>query len=95
MSAGDEQDLKVKVIKKLASNNVTGAKKVQIDTVMNWGFASHNKGKIRDIIEELARDPDAPVEMYGGRDVVRLSSMAEAKEYIKDHGGDLPWGLRD
>jgi len=95
MTADDERALKVKVVKKLASNGVTGAKKKQIDTVMNWGFASHNKGKIRDIIEELATDPDTPVELYGGRDVVRLTSMADAKDYIKDHGGDLPWGLRD
>jgi hypothetical protein len=95
MNDGDDVDLKVKVVKKLATNNVTGGHKKQIDTVKGWGFASHNKGKVGDIIEELARDPDAPVEKYGGRDVVRLTSIQEAKEYIKEHGGELPWGLRD
>lgn len=88
-------DLKVKVVRKLASNGVTGGHKVQIDTVKGWGFASHNEGRVEDIINELVRDPDGPVERYGGRDVVRLTSMADAKQYIKDNGGDLPWGLRD
>jgi len=95
MSDGGRQDLKVKVVRKLASNNVTGAHKREIDTVKGWGFASHNKGNVAEVLEELARNPDAPVEKYGGRDVVRLTSMSEAKEYIKDNGGELPWGLKD
>jgi hypothetical protein len=95
MSEDEEADLKVKVVKKLASNNVRGDHKKQIDTIKRWGFASHNRGKVEEIIEQLATDPEAPVEKYGGRDVVRLTSMEEAKEYIKEHGGELPWGLRD
>jgi hypothetical protein len=96
MSAGSSRDLDVKIIRKLASNNVTGGHKKQIDTVASsWGFASHNEGKVRKRLEALAKDPDAPVEKYGGRDVVRLTSMEGAKEFIKEHGGELPWGLRE
>ena len=96
MSGGASRDLDVKIIRKLASKNVTGAHKKQIDTIANnWGFASHERGQVRDRLQELATDPDAPIEKYGGRDVVRLTSMEGAKEFIKEHGGELPWGLRD
>jgi hypothetical protein len=93
--ADDETDLKVKIVKKLASKQVTGRHKKDIDTVTDWGFASHNEGKVKDLLEEMATDPNAPVEKYGGRDTVRLSSIQDAKDYIKENGGELPWGLRD
>jgi hypothetical protein len=39
----------------------------------------------------MIRDSNAPLQGYGGsRDNVRLTSIADAKEYIMDHGGDLP-----
>jgi len=95
MSGDDSTDLRVKIVRKLASNNVTGAHKKHIDTVTGWGFASHNQGKVKELLNELARDPEAPVEKYGGRDTVRLTSMQDAKEFIKENGGELPWGLRD
>jgi hypothetical protein len=95
MSAGDSTDLKVKIVRKLASNEVTGDHKKQIDTITGWGFASHNRGRVKQLLDDLSRDPEAPVEKYGGRDAVRLTSIQDAKDYIKQHGGELPWGLRE
>lgn len=95
MGDEDRSALEVKIVRKLASNNVVGNHKKQIDTVRRWGFASHNRGKVREVIEELARDPEAPVEKYGGRDAIRLTSIAAAKEFIVENGGEVPWGLRD
>lgn len=44
----------------------------------------------------MIRNPEAPLQGYGGsRDNVRLTSIEDAKKYIRDHGGQLPWGLRD
>lgn len=44
----------------------------------------------------MVRDPDVPLEGYGGsRDNIRLTSIAAAKSYIVENGGDLPWGLRN
>jgi len=89
-------DLDVKIITKMADNGLTGSHKKDIDTIANnWGFASHEVGRVRNRLEELATDPQAPVEKYGGRDTVRLSSMKDAKEFIVENGGELPWGLRD
>ena len=91
----DDGALRVKLVKQLARKRVVGNHKKQVDTVKNW-FASSDQGRIEALIREMLRDPEAPVEAYGGsRDNVRLTSIAEAKSYIVDHGGELPWGLRD
>lgn len=95
MSGDDRSNLEVKVVKKLASNRVTGGKHVQMDTVQGWGFASHNRGKVKSVLEDLVRDPKAPVQKYGGRDNVQLTSMEEAKQFIEDNGGDPPWFLQN
>lgn len=92
---GDEHSFRIKVVTKLARKKVVGAHKKQVDTVKNW-FATSDQGKVENLIREMARDPNAPIESYGGsRDNVRLTSMEAAKEYIRDRGGKLPWGLRD
>ena len=91
----DDDVLRVKLVKQLARKRVVGNHKKQVDTVKNW-FASSDQGRIESLIREMIRDPAAPVEAYGGsRDTVRLTSIAEAKRYIVEHGGELPWGLRD
>lgn len=96
MAREDERqtDLKVKLVHKLASKRVTGGHKKQIDTVKNW-VATDEQGDAEDVLRDMVRDPHAPVKRYGGRDAIRLTSMEDAKKFIKDHGGDLPWGLRD
>lgn len=91
----DDDQLRVKIVQKLARKKVVGGHKKQVDTVKNW-FATSDQGQVEDLIRDMIRDPDAPLEGYGGsRDNVRLTSMQAAKQYITDHGGDLPWGLRD
>ena len=94
MPANDDQ-LRVKIVKQLARKKVVGGHKKQVDTVKNW-FATSDQGQVEELIREMIRDPDAPLERYGGsRDNVRLTSIADAKAYITEHGGDLPWGLKD
>ncbi|WP_157971582.1 hypothetical protein [Halorussus litoreus] len=66
-----------------------------MNTVKNW-FATSDQGRVEDLVREMIRDPDAPLEGYGGsRDNVRLTSVEDAKRYIEEYGGNLPWGLRD
>lgn len=90
-----DRELRLKVIRKLARRRVVGSHKKQVDTVKNW-FASDDQGRVEDLIREMIRDPDAPLEGYGGsRDNVRLTSIESAKRYILERGGDVPWGLRD
>lgn len=97
MSGEGVSDLEVKIVYKMASNRATGAHNRTIEHIAsNWGFASHNEGKVKQLLEEMATDPEAPVEKYGGqRNAVRLTDMEDAKAFIKENGGELPWGLRD
>lgn len=86
---------RVKIVKKLARKKVVGTHKKQVETVKNW-FATDEQGRTEETIHEMIRDPDAPLQGYGGsRDNVRLTSIEDAKDFIREHGGELPWGLRD
>jgi len=91
----DDRSLRVKIVRRLARKTVVGSHKKQVDTVKNW-FAASDQGRVEMLLREMIRDPDVPIEGYGGsRDNVRLSSIESAKAYIEANGGDLPWGLRD
>lgn len=93
--ADEPTDLKVKVVRYLARNRVTGNHNRMVDTVKNRaGIPTHAQGTAEDVIRELVRDPEAPVEAYGGqRDAIRLTSIDAAVAYIEEHGGNVPFGL--
>ena len=84
-------ELKVDVVEKLVRKKVTGKHNKQVDTVKNW-FASSDQGEVEDLIEELIRDPSAPVQGHGGsRGTVRLTGIQDAKDWLYDYGRDLWW----
>lgn len=88
-------ELKVKIVYYLARNKVTGSHNRTVDTVRKRaGIPSHDEGRAETAIRELIREPEAPVEAYGGqRDAIRLTSIQAAVEYIEAHDGDVPFGL--
>lgn len=90
-----ESKLKAKIVRKLLAKKVTGGHKKQIDTVVGW-TASHDQGRAKELLDEMSRDPDCPVEAYGGgaRENIRLSSIEEGVDFLEDLGGDLPWGFK-
>lgn len=91
----EDRELRLKIVRKLARRKVVGAHKKQVDSVKNW-FATDEQGRVEDLIREMIRDHDAPLEGYGGsRDNVRLTSLEAARRYIEERDGELPWGLRD
>ncbi len=90
LKANDE--LKLDIVEKLAREKVTGSHSKQVATVKNW-FKSSDQDRFEDLIRELGRDTDAPVIAVGGgaRDTVKLTSIPDAKEWLKDRGRDLWW----
>lgn len=89
MAGNDE--LKMDIVEKLVREKVYGGYNPQVDTVKNW-FKSSDQGCVEDLIRELIRDPNAPVRGHGGaRDTVQLTSIPDAKEWLKERGRDLWW----
>ncbi|RDI69567.1 hypothetical protein DWB78_18625 [Halopelagius longus] len=73
---------------------IVGGHNKQIDTIVNMVLPSHEQGRGRQLLEELVTDPDAPIEAYGGqRNAVRLTSISDAVDYLKENGGDVPFGF--
>lgn len=75
---------------------VIGSKKKQLDT-LKQNFKSSEQGAVKDAIQEMAKDPDHPIKLYGGgqRENVHIASgrADEAIEYIENTDEiDLPWG---
>jgi hypothetical protein len=89
-----DQKLKNKIVEKLLRKRVVGGHKKQKDTVANW-FRSSDQGKVKNLMDGMAADTKAPLEMYGGgqRENVRLTSVEDAVDYLKDNGGDVPFGF--
>lgn len=89
--SNDDVDMAVRVVKRLMSNGVTGTHHKQPQTVSGW-FATHERGRVKDVLEDMATDPDVPVRVKGGRGTVQLTGMDEAMEFLKEHGAEDPRG---
>jgi hypothetical protein len=85
-----------KLIEKLLRKQVTGGHKKQVDTVVSW-FPSSDQGDVKNAIDDMAKDPTAPIERYGGghRENIRLSSIGDAVDYLEANGGNVPFGFGD
>ena len=89
------EETRTRVVQLLGRKRIVGGHKKQVETVKNW-FPTDEHGTTEAVIREMIRNPKAPLEGYGGsRDNVRLTSIEDAKRYIVERGGELPWRLRD
>lgn len=88
----DDQRLRNDVVEWMVRKKVTGAKKHQIQTVVGYALQSHEEGRGKELIEEMLASPSAPIQGYGGghRSNIQLTSLGAAKEYLREHGRDLP-----
>lgn len=85
---GEYTHFDAKVVWKMARKKVIGKHNKRRDTVANW-FSASEQGKVKDRLDELVTDPNAPVAQYGGsRNTVHLTSMQEAKEFIEEYYDD-------
>jgi len=90
------QQLKNDIVHRLLRKRVIGGKKRQKQTVANW-FRSSDQGTVKDLIDEMSKNREAPVRKYGGghRENVHLISAEAAVKYLDDNGGDIPFGFGD
>lgn len=89
-----DDDIKLKIVTKLVHNDVTGSKKITVTTATKW-VATHDRGRAKEMIDDMLRRPDSPIEGYGGggRKNIRLTSVKAGVEFIEDHDGDVPFGV--
>jgi hypothetical protein len=89
----DDSEVRNRIIEKLLRKRVVGSHKKRVDTVTNW-LPSHAQGRGEQLIREMVTEPNTPVEGYGGsRDNIRLTSVADAVEYLEQHDGNVPFGF--
>ena len=87
-----DTEIMCKVIRKMVRDNVTGAHKKQVDTAKK-AVATSDRGRAEELIREQMRDPTGPLEAYGGaRDNVRLTSIPDGVQFLKDNDCDVPFG---
>lgn len=88
-----DTELRCKIVRKLVRNRVTGAHKKTVDTAKNW-VATSDQGRAEELIREMIRDPDSPIEPYGGsRDNIRLTSIPDGVEWLQSNDCDIPFGF--
>jgi len=70
----EDQDIKNRIVRKMLRKQIVGNHKKQIDSIVNMCLPSHEQGRGKELLEDMATDPHSPVEMYGGghRQNVRL-----------------------
>lgn len=70
----------------------TGTRVCSIETAKGW-VATHNQDRAEELLNEMLTDPHSPIEGYGGRKNLRLTSVKAGVEWIKEHGGDVLFGV--
>ena len=88
----NDREIKNAIVNTMLHKGLTGSHKAQRQTVVGWAVASHDEGRAKELLDELIRA--GVLEAYGGghRGNVRLSSVDEAVQYLRDNGGDVPFG---
>lgn len=90
-----EREIKNRLVEKLLRNRIIGSKKIRSDTAVDRYLPSHLQGKGKQLVSEMAADPNVPLETYGGghRQNIRLSDATEAVEYLRENDGNVPFGF--
>ena len=91
-----ETNLKCKLIETMVRKRITGGNKVSIDTLLNYSIRDSEAGKARTLIKDemIPRREASLVQVGGGaRENVQLADIDEAVEFLKDNGGDVPFGF--
>jgi hypothetical protein len=59
------------------------------------GLPTHEHGRARQLLEdEMIPQGEGSIAKYGGqRNAIHLTDVDEAVEYLKDNGGNVPFGF--
>ena len=83
----EAREIAVTVVRKMMNDAIYGKNKITVDTAKNRYCLVHNQGKGEQVIRELIRRPEHPVEAYGGeRDNIRLVDYDESRDFVEEYG---------
>lgn len=85
---GPELERSLQIINSMLSRGVAGRKHHQPQTIAGW-FAVHERGDVKQTVDEMVSDRDVPLRRKG-RGTVQLTSVSAAKQYLEDHGEEPP-----
>lgn len=89
-------NLKCKIVETLVRKRITGGKKITVDQLLNYSVRDSNAGRAKKLLnDEMIPKNEASIERYGGghRENVRLGSIDEAVDFLKEHDGEVPFGF--
>lgn len=87
-----DQEIRTKIVRKLARKGVSGSKKFPTDAAKRF-VATEDRGRAKTLVEEMMKDPDEPLQPAGTYTRCKLSSIDAAKEYLEENGSELPFGI--
>lgn len=91
----DDQEIKNEIVNTMLHKRIVGNNKSQVTTVVGRYAAipSHAEGRAKDLVADLVQE--GVIERYGGghRSNIRLADTDRAVEYLKENGGDIPFGF--
>ena len=91
-----DSDLKCSLVETLVRKRVIGGKKVSVDTLLNYSVRDSDAGRAKQLLrDEMIPRNEASIVQYGGgaRENVQLTDMDEAIQFLKDNGGEVPFGF--
>lgn len=94
----DMQDIEIKcrIVEKLLRKRVIGGHVWSIDKTVNYTLPDSEQGRGRQLIEnEMIPKAEASLGRYGGghRDNIHLTDREQAVAYLKNNGGNVPFGF--
>lgn len=89
MSLDDEDsDMACRIVYKMLIKGVISKHHKQPQTIAGW-FATHDQGRVKDVLDDMVSDPKIPVRQKG-RGTVTLSSWEAGEQFLQRHGHDPP-----
>lgn len=92
----NDDEIKCRIVEKLLRGRVFGSHKWSVDKTVDHALPSHEVGRGRTLIQdEMIPQSEASLEAYGGgaRNNIRLGDRKEAVEFLKENGGNVPFGF--
>lgn len=89
----DDEELADKIVLRLLRKRVVGRRTVSVETVAGW-FPTHLGGRVKELVEQLSRDPDSPIESTRKRGV-RLVGLSEASQFLGTNRDPFRWDVTE